>query len=148
MANEFSDNVEFPSFDTSKATDQFRVFAERGVEQSKQAYERMKSGAEWAQKTFETSAETTRAAAGELSLKTIAAMRANTLAGFDHLESLARARTFAEVVELQSNYFRSSFDTFVSQGKDLQAAATKAAEDVSRPVKENFESAMRELKVA
>src|SRR4029079_8055574 len=31
-------NVEFPSFDASKATDQVRAFAEKGLEQSKEVY--------------------------------------------------------------------------------------------------------------
>ena len=31
--NDFIENVEFPTFDASKATDQFRAFAEKGVEQ-------------------------------------------------------------------------------------------------------------------
>ena len=44
--NEFMENVEFPTFDATKATDQMRAFAEKGVEQSKEAYAKMKSGAE------------------------------------------------------------------------------------------------------
>ena len=36
-----------------KATDQFRSFAEKSVEQSKEAYAKLKIGAEEAQKTFE-----------------------------------------------------------------------------------------------
>ena len=40
------ENVEFPTFDASKATDQFRAFAEKGVEQSKEAYAKLKTGAE------------------------------------------------------------------------------------------------------
>ena len=31
----FVENIEFPSFDASKATDQIRAFAEKGVEQAK-----------------------------------------------------------------------------------------------------------------
>jgi hypothetical protein len=36
----------------------------------------------------------------------------------------------------------------VEQGKELQVAATKAAEDVSKPIKEVYEKAMKDLKVA
>lgn len=144
----FNGAVEFPSFDPAKAGEQFRAFTEKGVEQSKEAYARIKSGAEWAQKTLESSAETMRAAGSELSLKTIAALRTNTEAGFSHLEALAGARSLSEVIELQSGFIRAQFEQAVSQAKDMQAAATKAAEDVSRPVAEVFQTAVKELKAA
>ena len=47
------ENVEFPSFDASKATDQVRAFAEKGLEQSKEVYAKVKTGAEEAQKALE-----------------------------------------------------------------------------------------------
>lgn len=146
--SEFASNVEFPTFDASRSADQFRAFAEKGVEQSKEAYQRIKSSAEWAQKTAETTAETSRAAASELSLKAISALRTNIDAGFTHLESLVRAKSVSEVIELQTSYFRTSFETLFNQGRDMQAAASKAAEDVSKPVKDGFETAMKELKAA
>ncbi|MGO4835995.1 phasin, partial [Rhizobiaceae sp. 2RAB30] len=37
------ENIEFSAFDASKATDQFRTFAEKGVEQSKEAYAKVKA---------------------------------------------------------------------------------------------------------
>ena len=146
--HEFNANVEFPSFDPAKTGEQFRAFTEKCVEQSKEAYARMKSGAEWAQKTAESSSETVRAAASELSLKTISALRANTEAGFSHLEALANAKSFSEVVELQTGFFRAQFETVTAQAKDMQAAAAKAAEEVSRPVAYVFETAVKELKAA
>ena len=51
--NEFIENVEFPTFDASKATDQLRSFAEKGVEQSKEVYSKLKTGAETTQKAME-----------------------------------------------------------------------------------------------
>src|SRR5687767_12310712 len=68
---EFLENIEFPSFDTSKATDQIRAFAEKSVEQSKEAYAKLKTGAEEAQKALETTFETARTVSSDLSLKTI-----------------------------------------------------------------------------
>lgn len=146
--NEFNQTAEFPSFDPAKAGEQFRAFTEKGVAQSKETYERMKSGAEWAQKTMESSADTVRAATSELSLKTLSVLRANAEAGFSHLEALANAKSLSEIIELQTGFFRAQFETVVSQAKDMQAATTKAAEDVSRPVAQVFETAARELKAA
>jgi phasin len=142
------ENVEFPSFDASKATDQIRAFAEKGVEQSKEAYAKLKTGAEETQKVLESTYETAKTVSSDLSLKTIAALRANADAGFSHLEALVGARSLSEVVELQTAFVRKQVEASVKQAKDFQAVATKAAEDVSKPVKTAVEKAFGELKVA
>lgn len=143
-----AETIEFPTFDADKATDQMRAFAEKGVEQSKEAYARMKNGMESAQKTMETTLETARAAGSDVSLKSIGAMRANAEAGFSHLEALASAKSLTEVVELQTSYARKSFEMLVDQTRDIQSASTKAAEQVAQPVRDAFEKALKELKVA
>jgi phasin len=142
------ENVEFPSFDASKATDQIRAFAEKGVEQSKEAYAKLKTGAEETQKVLESTYETAKTISSDLSLKTIAALRANADAGFSHLEALVGARSLSEVVELQTAFVRKQVEASVKQAKDFQAVATKAAEEVSKPVKTAVEKAFGELKVA
>ncbi|WP_353642412.1 phasin [Mesorhizobium sp. WSM2239] len=141
-------NVEFPTFDASKASDQFRAIAEKGVEQSKEAYSKLKTGAETTQKAIESTIETAKAAGNDVSLKTIAAMRANAEAGFSHLEALLTVKSVSEFVELQTAFLRKGVEMTVEQAKDLQAVSTKAAEDVSKPMKDVFEKAMKELKVA
>lgn len=140
--------VEFPTFDTSKATDQFRAFAEKGVEQSKEVYAKVKTGAEEAQKALESTFETAKSAGNAMSLKTIAALRTNSEAGFSHLESLLGARSLSEVVELQTAFFRKGFETSVEQAKEIQAIASQAAEDVAKPIKDVFEKTVKDLKVA
>lgn len=144
----FADSIEFPTFDATKATDQIRALAEKTVEQSKEAYAKMKSGAEEAQKAIESTLETARTVSGDLSLKTISAFRANAEAGFAHLESLVSAKNLAELVELQTAFLRGRAEAGVEQAKDFQAAASKAAEKVAAPMKTVFEKAVKELKVA
>ena len=145
---DFIENVEFPTFDASKATDQFRAFAEKGVEQTKEVYSKLKTGAESTQKAVETTVETAKAAGSELSLKTIAALRANAELSFSHLEALVGVKSVSELIEVQTAFVRKSVEAGVAQVKDLQAAGTKAAEEVSKPLKDVFEKAMKELKVA
>lgn len=142
------ENVEFPTFDASKATDQFRAIAEKGVEQSKEAYDKIKTNAEEAQKAMESSFETAKAVSGDLSLKTISALRANTEAGFSHLEALVAAKSISEVIELQTSFLRKRVEMTVEQAKEMQAVSTRAAEEISKPVKAVFEKALKELKVA
>ncbi|RWG90705.1 phasin [Mesorhizobium sp.] len=142
------ETVEFPSFDASKATDQFRAFAEKGVEQSKEAYAKLKNGAEETQKVLESTFETAKTVSSDLSLKTIAVLRANAEAGFSHLEALVGAKTLSEVVELQTAFLRKRAEMAVEQAKDLQAVTSKAVEDVAKPVKTAFEKAFKDVKAA
>jgi phasin len=145
---EFIENVEFPTFDASKATDQIRAFAEKGVEQSKEAYAKIKTGAEETQKALESTFETAKSVSNDLSLKTISAFRANAEAGFAHLEALVGAKTLSDLIELQTSFLRKRVELGVEQAKEFQAVATKAAEQVSAPIKTVFEKAVKELKVA
>lgn len=147
-AGKTSETVEFPTFDAEKATDQFRALAEKGVEQSREAYARLKNGAENAQKAVETSFDRVRAAGNELSLKSIAAARANAEAGFSHLEALVAARSLSEVIELQTSFLRQSVESAVEQARDFQVVSSKVVEDVSKPIKDVFEKAVSELKAA
>lgn len=143
-----AETIEFPTFDASKATEQLRDFAEKGIEQSKEAYAKIKSGAEEAQKTFESTYETARASGAEVSLKAIAAMRANTDATFSHMEALVGVRSISELIELQTAWMRKSVETAVEQAKDMQATSSKAMDDLAKPMKVAFEKTMKELKVA
>ena len=143
-----ADVMEFPTFDATAATDQFRAFAEKGVEQTKEAYSKMKANAEDAQKVLESTFETARSASSDLSLKSIAAMRANSEAAFSHLEALVGVKSVSEFLELQTAYLRKRVEMTVEQAIDMQALSSKAAEEVGKPIKDAFEKAMKELKVA
>jgi phasin len=139
---------EYPSFDASKTVDQFRVLAEKGAEQSREAYAKLKAGAEDAQKTIETTFETAKTAGTDLSLKAIAAFRANAEADFSHLEALVGVKSLSELFELQTSYLRRRVEMAVQQTRELQGAGSKAVEEISRPVKGAFEKAFEGIKAA
>jgi phasin len=142
------ETIELPTFDPSIATDQLRTIAEQGVEQSKEAYAKLKTGAEDAQKAIESTFETAKSVGSELSLKTIAAMRANAEANFSHLEALLAVKSLSELVELQTAFMRKRVEMSVEQAKELQALTSKATSEVSKPVKDAFDKALKDLKVA
>jgi len=75
-------------------------------------------------------------------------MRANAEANFSHLEAMAGVKSLSELLELQTAYMRKSYEMAVEQAKDMQAASSKAAEDVAKPARTAFEKAMKELNVA
>ncbi|MFP1632994.1 phasin [Zhengella sp. ZM62] len=143
-----AETIEFPAFDATKATDQMRAFAEKGVEQTQEAYAKMKSNAEEAQKMVEDSMETVKGAVQSVSLKTISAMRANAEAGFSHMEALLGVKSLSDFVELQTAFIRKQTEMAAEQAKDVQAAATKAAEDLAKPAKTAFDKAVKDMKAA
>ena len=143
-----AETVEFPAFDATKATDQVRAFAEKGVEQTQEAYAKMKANAEEAQKMVEDSMETVKGAVNTVSLKTIAAMRANAEAGFSHMEALLGVKSLSDFVEMQTAFVRKQTEMATEQAKDMQAATTKAAEEIAKPAKTAFEKAVKDFKAA
>ena len=144
---EFIDNA-YPAFDASKAIEQVSAFTEKGVEQSKEVLAKFKAGSETTQKALESSFQTAKAVSSDLSLKTIAAMRANVDAGFSHFEAMIAVKSPSEFVELQAAFVRKQVESVVEQAKDFQTTTTKAFEDVSKPITTAFEKAMKEIKVA
>ena len=150
-AEKIPDTIEstaLPAFDPPKATVQFRAAAENGAEQSKEALAKLKAGSEDAEKALKSTFETAKSVSKQLSLKTIATLRANAEADFSHFEAPVGAKSLSEVVELHATFLRKRFEMGVEQAKEFQALTTKAATDVSKPVKDAFEKAMKDLKVA
>lgn len=142
------DVVGFSTFDAAAATDQIRTIAEKGLEQSSQVYATVKENTEAAQKALEESYENAKSASSDFTLKALAAMRANTMAGFDHFEALAGVTTLSGFIELQTSFIRSQSEAATDQAKELQAVATKVAEDVFKPLKEIYAKSVADLKSA
>lgn len=143
-----TDAFAMPSFDASKVTDQFRDFAEKGLAQSKDAYAKMKTAAEDAQKTIEDTFKSVQTAGADVSLKAIAALRANTEAGLSHMEALVGVKSVSDFVELQTSFFRKQAELVTAQAKELQDISTKAAEKAAAPAKAAFEKVVTEFKAA
>ncbi|MGB8816631.1 MAG: phasin [Rhizobiaceae bacterium] len=143
-----TDAFAMPSFDASKVSDQFRDFAEKGMEQSKDAYAKMKTAAEDAQKTVEETFKSVQNAGTDVSLKAISALRANTEASLSHLEALVGVKSVSDFVELQTAFFRKQAEAVTAQAKELQDISTKAVEKAAAPVKTAFEKVVTEFKAA
>ncbi|GAB4357165.1 MAG: phasin [Oricola sp.] len=145
---ETADVFAFPAMDAAPFADQFRSFAEQGLAKSKEAYEQMKSSMEEAQKAIETTMETAQAQSSKLSLAAINAMRANTEAGFAHLEKLVGVKSLAEAFEIQTAFVRKQAEMAVDQAKEMQAVSKEAVDALSAPVKAATEKAMASIKAA
>jgi phasin len=138
---------ELPKFEMPKVEmpAAFREFAERGVAQCKDTYEKMKAAAEEATDVLETTYSTASKGASDYGLKVIEAARVNTNAAFDFAGELIMAKTFSEVVELSSTHARKQFESFTKQGKELGALAQKVVTDTAEPIKSGMNRAFSKV---
>ncbi len=148
MAYRTDDVFSFSAFDPSKFTEGFREFAEKGAAQSRDAYAKMKSATEEAARTVESTMQSAQAGSVELGLKAIDALRTNADQSLSHMEALLGVKSVAELIELQTSFFRRQAETTVEQAKSMQDIARRIAEDVAKPGREAAEKAMASFKVA
>jgi phasin len=130
-------NVEMPAA--------FREFAERGVAQAKDTYEKMKAAAEEATDVLETTYSTASKGASDYGLKMIEAARVNTNAAFDFAGELITAKTLSEFVELTSAHARKQFEALTQQSKELGALAQKVATETAEPIKSGMNKAFSKV---
>ncbi|MDR6664311.1 phasin [Rhizobium sp. 1399] len=149
MATIKTDDVfSIASFDPSKLAESFRDFAEKGAQQSKEAYAKLKSAGEEAGKTLEATVQTAQAGSVEIGLKAIDALRVNAESSLSHMEALLGVKSVAEFFELQTSFLRKQAELTVEQAKSLQETTKQVAENVAKPSKEAAEKAMASFKVA
>ncbi|AYC99721.1 phasin family protein [Neorhizobium sp. NCHU2750] len=145
----FTDDIfSFSAFDPAKLTQGWREFAEQGTTSSRDAYGRMKNAAEEATQTMQSTIHSAQAGTMEFGLKAMDALRTNTEMSLSHMEQLISAKSFSEVVELQTAFVRKQAEFTVEQARTMQEAARKMADDVAKPGKEAAEKVMGAFKGA
>jgi phasin len=138
---------EIPKFDMPKVEmpAAFREFAERGVAQAKDTYEKMKAAAEEATDVLETTYSTATKGASDYGLKVIEVARTNTNAAFDFAGQIMAAKTLSEVVELTSAHARKQFEALTAQSKELGTMAQKVATETAEPIKSGMNKAFTKV---
>ena len=129
--------------DPSQLNETFRSMTQKSMEQSKEAYGRMKAAADEATKALESTMENVHQGSLQLSKKAIDAMRTNAELGFAHLDSMMSAKSFAEVIEMQTAYVRKQVEMATDQAKDMQALSQSVAKDMIQPGREAFQKASK-----
>jgi phasin len=128
-------NFEVPKMEIPAA---FREFAEKGVSQAKETYEKMKLAAEEATDVLEDTYATATKGVSDYGLKVIEAARANTNSAFDFASQLMTVKSLSEVVELSTAHSRKQYEAVTAQTKELAAIAQKVAVATAEPVKESL----------
>ena len=112
---------------------ELRTFAERSVEQARQAFDGFISAAHHAMSAFEGQAETARKGARDVTEKAMTFAERNMASAFAFAHDLVRARDLQEVLRLQADYVRRQMETLTEQARELGESTSKAAKDTAAP---------------
>jgi phasin len=139
-----SPNLEGPRSDipTVEVPAAFREFAETGISQTREVYERLKKGAEQATAVLEATCAKGGKGATEYGSKLIEIMHANTDAAFDFADELMSVKSFSEMIELSAKHTRKQLEVLADQTKELTALAQKVAAEASEPMKSSVSNAL------
>ena len=135
-------NFEIPKLEVPAA---FREFAEKGVSQAKENYEKMKAAAEEATDVLEDTYATATKGAVDYGRKLIEATRLNTNATFDFYTGLMNVKSYSDVIELSTTHARKQFEAVTAQTKDLAALAQKVATETAEPIKDSVTKAFSKV---
>ncbi|MBY0530373.1 MAG: phasin [Xanthobacteraceae bacterium] len=129
--------TEMPKFEMPKieVPEMVREFAEKGVKQAKDGYDKMKAAAEETTDLLENTYTVASKGATEFNMKALEALRANVNASFDFTAAIFGTKTLAEAAEISTAHFRAQFETLTTQAKDFSALAQKIAAETSEPLK-------------
>lgn len=119
MAKDGNSSFEIPA--------EMRAFAEKSVEQAKQAFDTFISAAQQAVSTVENQAGSARTGAKETSELAMRFAERNIASSFEFAQRLLHAKDFQEVTALQAEYVKSQMAALTDQAKELSKQASKMA---------------------
>ena len=108
-----------PNFEISP---EMRDFAEKSVEQARNAVSAFIQNARKAADTLQTSTKTAELPASVAFSRGLDFTEQNVAAAFELAQKLVRARDVQEAMQLQSEYVRTQFTSLQSQAKELVGA--------------------------
>lgn len=104
---------------------EMRAFAEKSVEQARQAFDSFISAAQQAASSADKQAAGARAGAQELGGLAVRFAERNIAASFEFAQQLVRAKDSEEVLALQSDYVKNQMAALNDQAKALRSEAAK-----------------------
>ena len=98
---------------------EMRAFAEKSVEQARQAFDGFISAAHHAVNTLEGQAQTARQGAKDVTDKAMTFAEQNVASSFEFAQQLVRAKDIQDVMKLQADYIKQQMQAFSEQAKEL-----------------------------
>jgi phasin len=117
MASNGAGNFEIPA--------EMRAFAEKSVEQAKQAFNTFMSAAQHATSTAGNQAASAHSGAKEVGEMAIGFTKRNIASSFEFAEKLVKAKDSQELAALHAEYVKTQMAALTDQAKELSQQATK-----------------------
>ena len=117
------------------ATQAFRVTAENGSAQAKEAFEKMSAATAEATASIKNSYSTAVKGAQDYNTKFIEFVQTNTEAAFDFVQKLSGVKSPSDFIELSTEHSRKQLETLTEQTKELAALAQKVTLAAVEPLK-------------
>lgn len=138
-------NVTLPTVEVPPV---FRDIAEQSAAQLRDGFAKAKTAAEDTTDMVEDSYESARKGALAIGVKALDVAKVNSDASFSLARDLFGAKTFAEVIELQSAFARKQLDVIGAQAKEFQGLAQKYVTDSAKPVTTQVEKTFKDIKAS
>lgn len=119
------------AFEMDKMYESAREFSENGIKQNAEFYSRFQNVATDATKAAKETFDVAKNAQENLTSKIVENTKSNIEAGATFAEKLWGIRSVSEMIDFQSTFYRSQFETFSAQAKEIQDISTKAAENAA-----------------
>src|SRR3954471_10269255 len=133
MQSIYKQEVRMAATDRFDVPPEMRAFAEKSVEQARQAFDGFISAAHQAMSAFEGQAETARKGAKDVTEKAMSFAERNIASSFEFAQQLVRAKDVQDILKLQADYVRSQMQVLSEQAKELGESSSKVARDAAAP---------------
>lgn len=120
---------------TECSADEARRFAEKGVVQTRDAFEKLNAAAKNAFGAFDASASIVAKGFSEYKAKAFEAFQANSALTFEYFDALTGTKTLSEAVALAPAHASKQFQALKDQTNDLSSLAQKIAQESAEPLK-------------
>jgi phasin len=108
---------------------EMRAFAEKSVEQARQAFDGFLTAAQRTVTTIEGQAQAAQKGAKDVSEKALDFAEKNIASSFDFAQKLVRAKDMKEMLELQSSYVKTQMQALAEQARELGETSSRMATD-------------------
>ncbi len=120
------------AFEHFEVPTEMRAFAEKSVEQARQAFDGFVTVANQAVSSFEGRAAVAQEGAKDVTRKAMSFAEQNVETSFDFLQNLMRAKDIDEVVTLHSDYAKKQIGALSEQAKELGESASWIAAETAK----------------
>jgi phasin len=134
---------ETPKFETPKmeVPAAFHEFAQKGVAQAKDNYEKIQTAADEITSVLEQTYATAAKGVVDYNLKLIEMTRANSNSAFEFTCDLITMKSLPEMLQLSTEQARRQFELATAQNKELWALAERMATESTNPVRQSVAKA-------